>query len=96
MVWTGSDHHTDLTGAKHPVFELSGELAPEAPVGIRAWIGQLWLRAYMLFSRSDKVEVGSQKRGREPALCKWGGQDQVGMEDTWGAMVKSYNGGDIV
>ena len=35
LVWTGRVHLADLTGAKHPVFEMSGDLAPEAPVWIR-------------------------------------------------------------
>ena len=35
VVRTGRTQFADLTGAKHPVFELSGDLSPEPPTWIR-------------------------------------------------------------
>ena len=37
VVRTGRNQLADLTGAKHPLFELSGDLSPEPPTWIRRW-----------------------------------------------------------
>ena len=42
-----------FTGAKHPLFELSGDMTPEAPVWIRWWMMMMMMMMIMTSADDD-------------------------------------------